>query len=581
MLNGVKVCPEFPMNFLAIATDYDGTLAHDGQVQMSTIRALERVRQSGRKLILVTGRELDHLLAIFPRQDLFEWVVAENGGVLYCPQTRESRALTEPVPPNFPDELRRRGVSNVSVGSTIVATWHPHECTVLEVLRDLGLDRQIIFNKGAVMVLPTGVNKASGLAAALEEMKLSHHNVVAVGDAENDLPMLVDCEYGIAVANALDSVKQKADLVTNAGHGAGVEELIEELLRDDLAARLSTVTRRGILLGRAKDEPNRTVWLPSLGQSVLVSGPSGSGKSTTITGILERMAKAAYQFCLFDPEGDYEHFEPPINLGNAHCVPSADEILSILERMHSTVVSLLGVGLDARPQVASELLRKLQHLRADKGRPHWFVIDEAHHIFPSDVPAGATLLAEPPKASLLITVDPLHVRKETLASIDIVIALGKNPHETLRGFCRTLAVDEPELQPVTLERGEVLVWFRRTPERPFVVEAEPGKAEHKRHVRKYAEGDLDIRSFVFRGPEGRLHLVAQNLNNFIRMAEGVDDETWSYHLMSGDFSKWFRSMIKDEDLADQVSRLEIQNGSAQETRKRIIDAIREKYTAHE
>ena len=197
------------------------------------------------------------------------------------------------------------------------------------------------------------------------------------------------------------------------------------------------------------------------------------------------------------------------------------------------------------------------------------------------MPAGTTLIAEPPKASLLITVHPQHVRKEALASIDIVIAVGKDPHETIRGFCRTIAVDEPEIQPVTLERGEVLVWFRRGPERPFVVLAEPCKTEHKRHIRKYAEGDLDVGSFVFRGPEGRLHLVAQNLNNFVRMAEGVDDETWRYHLRSGDISKWFRSTIKDEALADQVSRLETQNGSAQETRKRIVDAIREKYTAHD
>ena len=144
-----------------------------------------------------------------------------------------------------------------------------------------------------------------------------------------------------------------------------------------------------------------------------------------------------------------------------------------------------------------------------------------------------------------------------------------------------IGVDEPDLQPIALNPGEVLIWFRHGPERPFVVLAEPGKAEHKRHIRKYAEGDLDVGSFVFRGPEGRLHLVAQNLNNFVRMAEGVDDETWRYHLRSGHISKCFRSTIKDEALADQVSRLETQNGSAQETRKSIIDAIREKYTASE
>lgn len=569
------------MNFMALATDYDGTLAYSGKVRESTISDLERLRDSGRKLLLVTGRQLEELLDIFPRPDLFDWIVAENGALLYCPRSREFRLLAAAVPQGLSETLRERGIDRLSVGHSIVATWLPHECTVLGVLRDLGLDRQIIFNKDAVMVLPTGVNKASGLTSALEEMKISHHNVVSIGDAENDLPMLTQCECGVAVDNALDSVKAKADLVMKADHGAGVEELICELLNDDLTARLSSVTRRGLLLGAAKDEPRRSVWLPSLGQSVLVAGPSGSGKSTSIAGLLERMAKAAYQFCIFDPEGDYEGFEPAINLGNPHYVPSADEVLSLLDRMHSTVVNLLGVPLDERPQVVSELLRKLQDLRASKGRPHWFVIDEAHHIFPSDGPVENTVLSEAPKTSLMITVHPEHVRREALASMDIVLAVGKNPHETIRNFCHALDVDEPELQPVTLERGEVLVWFRHETDGPFVVVTEPGKAEHKRHIRKYAEGDLGVGSFVFRGPDGRLNLVAQNLTTFIRLAEGVDNETWCHHLRSGHLSEWFRWIVKDEQLADQVRSMEGENGSAQETRKRIIEAIRAEYTLAE
>jgi hypothetical protein len=275
------------------------------------------------------------------------------------------------------------------------------------------------------------------------------------------------------------------------------------------------------------------ILLPSLGHSVLVAGPSGSGKSTSITGLLERMAKAAYQFCILDPEGDYETFEPAINLGNAHYVPSRNDVVALLERMNNAVVNMLGVALESRPQVASELLRKLHDLRSANGRPHWFVIDEAHHIFPSEVPAESTLLAAPPKTTLMITVHPSHVRKEALDSMDILIAVGKDPQETIRDFCRTLGVEEPRLEPVTLERGEVLVWLRRTSEEPFVVATEPGKTEHKRHVRKYAEGDLGVGSFVFRGPEGKLKLVAHNLNTFIRMAEGVDDETWCHHLRAG------------------------------------------------
>ncbi|MCU1313425.1 MAG: yhaX, partial [Acidobacteriaceae bacterium] len=280
------------------------------------------------------------------------------------------------------------------------------------------------------------------------------------------------------------------DLVMKADHGAGVEELISDLLKDDLAHRLLTTSRRGLWLGVSRDEPKNTVWLPSLGHSILVAGPSGSGKSTIIIGLLERLAQAAYQFCILDPEGDYEAFEPAISLGNPHYVPSANEVLTLLERMHSTVVNLLGVSLDARPQVASELLRKLESLRAHKGRPHWFVIDEAHHIFPSDVAAGDGNLKEPPKTSLLITVHPEHVRKEALESVDVVICVGKDPQETLGNYCRALAISEPKLEPITLERGEVLLWFRRGPDPPLVVASEPGKGEHKRHIRKYARAIL-------------------------------------------------------------------------------------------
>jgi HAD superfamily hydrolase (TIGR01484 family) len=135
------------MNFLVLATDYDGTLARDGIVNESTLHALEKLRLSGRKLILITGRQLAELLKIFARADLFEWIVAENGALLYCPKTRESKLLTEATPEAFIHALRERGVKDLGVGEAVVATWRPHECTVLDVIRDLGLDRQIIFNK--------------------------------------------------------------------------------------------------------------------------------------------------------------------------------------------------------------------------------------------------------------------------------------------------------------------------------------------------------------------------------------------------------------------------------------------------
>jgi HAD superfamily hydrolase (TIGR01484 family) len=223
------------MRYAVLACDYDGTLAHHGHVDDSTLAALKRLRASGRKLLMVTGRELDDLMRVFQDVELFDQIVAENGGLLYDPRTREVQALAEPPPDDFVRELRQRGVAPLSVGRVIVATWEPHDTTVLDVIRDKGLELQIIFNKGAVMVLPSGVNKATGLHRALDTLSLSAQNVVAVGDAENDHAFLAACGCGVAVANALESLKAHADWVTTSDHGAGVVELVERMIASDLA----------------------------------------------------------------------------------------------------------------------------------------------------------------------------------------------------------------------------------------------------------------------------------------------------------------------------------------------------------
>lgn len=223
------------MRYRVLASDYDGTLATDGGVDEKTVAALEHLRDSGRKLVLVTGRHLDDLLNVFPQINLCDWVVAENGALLYQPATREEKPLAEPPPEEFIKALQERGVDPLAIGKVIVATWHPHETTVLEVIRESGLEWQVIFNKGAVMVLPSGINKAFGLSAALDEMGLSPHNTVSVGDAENDHTLLDSCGYGVAVANALPMLKEHADYVTKGERGAGVVELIDRLIASDLA----------------------------------------------------------------------------------------------------------------------------------------------------------------------------------------------------------------------------------------------------------------------------------------------------------------------------------------------------------
>jgi HAD superfamily hydrolase (TIGR01484 family) len=223
------------MHYILLATDYDGTLAHDGVVDDATLSALDRLRASGRRLVLVTGRHLPDLSKVFPHLDLFDRVIVENGGVLYRPQSREEKLLCEPPNRQFLELLSERNVP-YSAGRTVVATWRPYDAAMLAAIRDLGLDLHVIFNKESVMVLPSGVNKRTGLQAALDEFGISAHNVVSVGDAENDLPFLRMSGCSAAVANALPSLKAEADVVLDKPRGEGVTDLIDILLRNDLSA---------------------------------------------------------------------------------------------------------------------------------------------------------------------------------------------------------------------------------------------------------------------------------------------------------------------------------------------------------
>jgi phosphoglycolate phosphatase (TIGR01487 family) len=236
------------MRYQVLATDYDGTLASHGEVRDDVVEALKQVRASGRKLALVTGRVLPELISVFPRIDLFDLVVAENGALLYHPATKREKLLCEPPNPRFIELLKEREVP-ASVGRGIVATWEPHQDVVLNTIRELGLELQVIFNKGAVMILPSGVNKGTGLEAAMKELGLSTDNVVGLGDAENDHAFLSKCGCSVAVANALASLKERADIVTKGSNGHGVKEIVAQLLEDDLA-RYDTR-----LSGRAPRDP--------------------------------------------------------------------------------------------------------------------------------------------------------------------------------------------------------------------------------------------------------------------------------------------------------------------------------------
>jgi hydroxymethylpyrimidine pyrophosphatase-like HAD family hydrolase len=220
------------MKYRALATDFDGTLADDARVLPLAARALFRWREAGGVVVLVTGRELADLARVFPSLALFDRIVAENGALLSDPANGRERLLAPPADPEVVALLRRLGARPVSAGRAIVSTRVPHEREARLAAESASRELRLVYNRGAVMILPADVDKASGLNVALAELGIGLEQTVGVGDGENDLPFLRGCSLSVAVANALPSLRREVDLVTSAPGGAGVAELVERLLSD-------------------------------------------------------------------------------------------------------------------------------------------------------------------------------------------------------------------------------------------------------------------------------------------------------------------------------------------------------------
>lgn len=563
------------MFFVALATDYDGTLAQHGEVDAATRRAIDELRQSGRKLMLVTGRTLADLRTVFDPLEQFDVIVAENGALLFIPGKKEEIPLAEPPPQALVDRLKELGVAPLAVGRAIIATWEPNETLVLKAIRELEVEQHIIFNKGAVMVLPSNVNKASGLKSALKLLRLSPHNVVGIGDAENDQAFLSSCGCAVAVNNALPTVKSKADFVVS-DHGKGVIELAHMLIKDDLASVRPRVPRAQPVIGHRSDGSALTV---SPFETVLVTGTSGSGKSTIVTALLEQLRDFAYQFCVVDPEGDYSELRDVVTLGDSKQAPRIGEALELLATPETDIViNLLAIDPPERPPFLTKLLPELAKMRTVSGRPHWLVFDEVHHCLPAKWhPAPTTLPRELP-AAIAVTVHPEEVAPEFLSLVSTVIGVGDGAAQAVERFCEMTGRKSPKID-VTPQMDQVLVY--RCEDRFELVTARKPKEKQKRHIRKYAEGELgEDKSFYFRGPEGALNLRAQNLSTFLQLAAGVDEKTWLHHLRAGAYSRWFRDAIKDAELASEAAAIEQDHSlTAAESRARIKETVERRYTA--
>jgi hypothetical protein len=284
-------------------------------------------------------------------------------------------------------------------------------------------------------------------------------------------------------------------------------------------------------------DDGEAVTVPSHDLVVLIAGPAASGKSTLALGLMERLAQRAHQICVVDPEGDYEAFGD-LRLGVRGDDQAADHIFGLLEPSVRTVAAdLLELPMVGRPRFCIDLLAGVGELHRRAARPHWLVLDEAHHLLPPMARIPLWL-----RALVMVTIDPAGISPVLLARVDVVIATGNEPYQTLRTFC--LATDEPSpgMDPIEIGWGEALLWQRRTAEGPVRLQTIPTRTAHRRHRRKYAQGAVGY---------------APNLARFLEIADQAGDVVWLFHLCRGDYENWFRRVIKDDDLAEEGSRIAV------------------------
>ena len=573
------------MNVHVFATDYDGTVAERNSVSETTARALERVRATGRKLLLVTGRMLPDLQQVCPDIDrMFDAVVAENGAVIYFPDRREVRRVGDSPEPALLEALRRRGVP-FDVGSSIIATDAPFAEAALSAIRDTGVERTLVFNKDALMLLPGGVTKATGLIAALAALELSPHNMVGIGDAENDHAFLAVSECAVAVADAVPALRERADHVTRAPGPRGVVEFIEEHLLRDLVDIVPRLTRHHLVLGERADGTPVTV--PAHGTRLLVVGRSATGKST-LTGVLaEHVLESGRSLVLLDPEGDYRtlaELEHVVVFGGKgeQALPAPEELDQLLRHQRtSLVLDLSAMSLTEKVGYATKVLAVITAVRSTSGLPHWLLIDEAHHVLPAEGSPATELLQPGAESLALITLAAGDLasaarRLPTVVASTSVEAFQEGVESILRAQGLPPSALSVDIRP--LERGEASIAWLHGDAHATRFRVGRRRVLHRRHVRKYTEGELPPdRSFFFRGPTGSLNLRAANLTRFVELAEGVDETTWHHHLQRGDYSRWLRDMIKDPELAAEVATLETAGLDAPESRRQVLERVRQKY----
>ena len=562
--------------YQAIAIDFDATLTEGGPPDPRVLDALREARDAGLKLVLVTGRVVRDLLRIFSdAEQWFDAIVGENGAVIH--QDGVSRAVSAPVPLELHGPLVERGV-HFERGHVLLTCDGQSEVTVLEEIRRLGIDCQLVRNRETLIVLPSAVSKGSGLVEALAQLGVSYHTTIAVGAAENDLAMLRQCELGVAVGNAVESVQREADVVLTARSGQGVADF----LRGRVIAEENLPRSRRWQVAFGHTDNDDALSVPASQVNVLVTGGSAAANSFTVGLFAERLIKLEYSVCVLDPAGHHGslgRLPKVVTVGGRSLLPDATDIPHLLrQRLGSVVVDLSLVTDVERQGYMTSALQALREAREESGLPHWLIVDEAQTPF-GDGPCTRDSL-EGQRGVCLTTTDLGRLHRLTELDFDFAVVLAGDD-----GIDREVVERLSDLVPLRgspePKEGEALLARLNGAPATQIFELGPRFAKHVRRWQRYVGSSLQpdqaFRFCTFFGPTGAR---ADNVASFRRELLRCEAAVLEHHTARRDFSKWLKESVDDEPLARAVHSLERGAGScgaSEELRHRLVEAVEDRY----
>jgi len=361
-----------------IALDYDGTIATDGVLCSAVRESIREARRRGVAVVIVTGRILPELRSVAGPLDFVDGVVAENGAVVALPNGH-SMLLGHSPPAALLRALTGRGI-DFKVGRCIVEMDAAAANIVVSLIRELELPLTITFNRGRMMLLPPAIAKGSGLRELLNILRISLHNAVGIGDAENDNDLLDSCEYAVAVEWGSSFLKQQADYVIPGKGPEAVAAYIQKV-SSEIRLPLEGTVRRELVIEAAEGRP--AFEAPIRGRNLLIAGDSNSGKSCFAGVICEQMILKGYSIYAFDPEGDYTGLARLPNtlvLGGGRFLPELEDLTMLLQQGLSVVLDLSHLGLNEKTSYIHRNLPLVARYRRQRGYPHRILLDECHYF---------------------------------------------------------------------------------------------------------------------------------------------------------------------------------------------------------